>query len=90
LKKVAAAVQRPIKFFLSSRQNVKLFDSFPSGTKIELDARRDLTTEDMKNYISSQVREIESLNVGTGMLDGKYPDLEDRLIEVLNFQAQGM
>jgi len=90
LKKVAAASQSPIKLFLSSRQNVRVFDLFLKWKKVELDAHKDLTTEDMRNYISSQVREIELLNLGTRLLDGKYPELEDRLVEVLKGRAQGM
>lgn len=90
LKKAAAASQSPLKFFLSSRQNVRVFDVLPRGKKVELDAQRDLTTEDMRNYISTQVREIESFNLGTRLLDGRYPELEDRLVEVLKGRAQGM
>jgi hypothetical protein len=74
------------KFFFSSRPNVNLLPDFPSWEKLELDAERELTSEDMEAYIRTQVMNTE----GRHLLDGKDPELEEKLVETLTYRAQGM
>lgn len=82
--------RQPVKIFFSSRNQVKIGDAFPESEKLELDSYKDLVVEDMRRYITSQVRERDTLRLGHRLLHGKYPELEDRLIKVLVDQAQGM
>lgn len=82
--------RKSVKFLFSSRNQVKVHNAFPNCGKLELDSHKDLTVEDMKTYVTSQVKERESLRLGRRLLDGRYPELEDTLIEVLIDQAQGM
>ena len=75
-----------LKFFFSSRPNVTLLPTFPSWGKLELDAERELTSYDMEKYIHTQVTNPE----GRRLLDGRAPELEEKLIKTLTFRAQGM
>lgn len=68
-----------LKYFFSSRPNVSLISDFPMWKKLELDTEKDLTLEDMGTYIKTQVINRE----GSGLLGGKQPNLEERLIETL-------
>lgn len=87
LKKVSDDAPSGIfKFFFSSRPNVNLLSNFPSWEKLELDAERELTSEDMEAYIRTQVMDTE----GRRLLDGKAPELEEKLVETLTYRAQGM
>lgn len=79
-----------LKFFFSSRTNVKLLNDFPSWEKVELDSKKELTVEDMKVYIRTQVQDRETMGIGRRLLGGEYPELEERLIETLTYRAQGM
>jgi hypothetical protein len=90
LRNVSNATNHRIKFFLSSRRNTTIFPDFPEWIKLELDLQQDLTASDMESYIRSQVRDIETLDMGSRLLDGKHPEVEDRLIETLIRRAQGM
>ncbi|PQE06277.1 ankyrin repeat protein [Rutstroemia sp. NJR-2017a BBW] len=74
------------KFFFSSRPNVALLLDFPSWEKLELDAERELTSEDINAYIRTQVIETE----GRRLLDGRNPELEVKLVKTLTCRAQGM
>lgn len=82
--------RKSVKFFFSSRNQVKVGNAFSKYQKLELDSRKDLTSKDMENYVTSQVKERNTLKLGHRLLDGKYPELEDTLIEVLVNQAKGM
>ena len=75
-----------LRFFLSSRPNVTLLPKFPSWEKLELDNQRELTSHDMEKYIHTQVMDAE----GRRLLDGRAPQLEDKLIKTLTIRAQGM
>ena len=74
------------KFVFASRLNVNLLSDFPSWAKLELDAKKDLTSEDMEAYIRTQVMNPE----GRRLLDGNNSDMEEKLVETLTFRAQGM
>jgi len=90
LKKLWDSVHGVIKFFFSSRKNVDLPENFLPCEKLDLDSQRSLTEEDMMMYVRSQVEEREKLGLGTRLLKGKKPELEERLIETLVRRAQGM
>jgi hypothetical protein len=74
------------RFLFSSRPNVTLLLDFPSWEKLNLDAGRELTSEDINEYIRTQVLERE----GRRLLDGRNVDLEAKLIKTLIDRAQGM
>lgn len=90
LKMVSKSAPKAIKFFFSGRTNVKLPEDFPTWEKLELDSQKSLTVEDMKTYVQTQVKDRETLCFGFRLLGGKYPALEDQLIEILTRRAQGM
>lgn len=92
LWKHVSKTKKSIKFFLSGRNQIEVFFHFPNCEKLELENLKHLTIEDMKNYIQSQVKERdqEELCSGLRLLKGKYPELEDRLIDVLVKRSQGM
>lgn len=98
LKKVSEGTHGAIKFFFSSRMNVKLFKDFPSWEKLELDSEKGLTRDDINTYIRTQVKDREKMDLGPRLLDERksmlgeslIEALEDRLIETLTRRAQGM
>ena len=90
LKMVSKDAPKAIKFFFSSRTNVKLPEDFPTWEKLELDSQKSLTVGDVKTYIETQVKDRETLGFGFRLLRGKYPALEDRLVKILTRRAQGM
>lgn len=81
---------KTVKFFLSSRHQVMVDDAFPSCNKLELENCKDLTLEDMDIYVRTQIAQRENLCLGSRLLRGKDPELENRLIRVLIHHAQGM
>jgi hypothetical protein len=90
LRTVSKSTEARIKFFLSSRKNTSIFSDFPAWTKLELDVQKQSTAPDMERYIRCQVQDIEALDMGSRLLDGKYPEIEGRLVETLTNRAQGM
>lgn len=82
--------RQPVKFFFSSRNQVKVRKAFPNCANLELDSQKDLIMQDIQIYVTSQVKERETLKLGRRLLDGEYPELEDTLIDVLVDHAQGM
>jgi len=98
LKKVSEGTRGAIKFFFSSRTNVRLFKDFPSWEKLELDSEEGLTTDDINTYIRTQVKDREKMDLGPRLLDERksilgeslIEALEDKLIETLTRRAQGM
>lgn len=90
LEMVSRNAPKAIKFFFSSRTNVKLPEDFPTWEKLELDSQKSLTVEDMKTYIQTQVKDRKTLRLGSRLLNGKDEGLEDRLVETLTRRAQGM
>jgi hypothetical protein len=90
LRTISKGTDDRIKFFFSSRKNTSIFAGFPSWIKLELDLQQQATAPDMERYIRCQVRDIEALDMGSRLLDGKYPDIENRLVGTLTNRAQGM
>jgi hypothetical protein len=90
MEMASKSTPKAIKFFFSSRTNVRLPKNFPTWEKLELDSQTSLTGEDMKRYIQTEVNDREKLALGSRLLGGKHPALEDRLVEVLTHRAQGM
>lgn len=90
MKMVSKSTPKPIKFFFSSRTNVTLPKGFPTWEKLKLDSQKNLTGEDMKKYIQTEVKDREMLGFASRLLRGEHPALEDRLVEVLTRRAQGM
>lgn len=74
-----------IKFLFSSRLQVDVKECFPSSTEIQLghESQRHLTAPDMQHYIRTQVKRRREMCMGKQLLDGDYPDLEERLIKIL-------
>jgi hypothetical protein len=87
---VSKSATKAIKFFFSSRTNVKLPEDFPAWEKLELDSQKNLTVEDMKTYVQTQVKDRKTMRIGSRLLHGKDEALEDRLVEKLTRRAQGM
>jgi len=90
MKTASKSTPKAIKFFFPSRTNVTLPEGFPTWEKLELDTQKSLTEEDMKRYIQTEVKNRETLALGSRLLGGKHPALEDQLVEVLTRRAQGM
>jgi hypothetical protein len=79
-----------IKFLLSSRRNTDFPIGFLLWILIDLDQNLQSTSLDMKRYIRSQVLDVYDLNLGRHLLDGKYRNIEEMLIEILSSRSHGM
>lgn len=79
-----------VKFFFASRHQVQVGAHFTNSTKRELDLSKNLTAREMENYVISQVKKREILGLGSRLLNGSHPELEELLIKVLINHAQGM
>lgn len=82
--------EKSVKLFFSSRNQVEVRRWFPKCDKMELDSSKDLRAKEMETYVKTQVKDREKLKLGSCLLKGTDPELEDRLIEVLLDHAQGM
>ncbi|KAK1749672.1 hypothetical protein QBC47DRAFT_130878 [Echria macrotheca] len=78
-----------IKILLSSRNGVELPATFPPWHRRDLDSEQNLTRDDLERLIQTEVEGCDELNLGKRLLDGKYPELENRLVEALKERAQG-
>jgi hypothetical protein len=88
LSALAQASKHPkasVKFFLTSREEVKVDEYFPRTTKKVLAAK--LTQFDMEVFVRGEVFGRERLD---RLLEGKDPELEERLVSALLARAQGM
>ena len=88
--KLVSGIKYSVRFFFSSRHQIEVCEQFPDCEKMKLEKCRDLTNEDMKVYIETQVRERKILRFGPRLLKGRCIGLENRLIKVLTKQSQGM
>lgn len=79
-----------IKIFFSSRYNIDVAEYFSDCEKLELETCRYLKYDDMKFYIETQIKDRKTLLLGSRLLKGKYPELENRLIDVLLKNSRGM
>ena len=76
-----------LEILVTSRHEVDVMkiDAFNNCHQINLNTS--ITREDMKKFISLEVRGAKK---HARLLGGKYPDLEERLVDVLNKKAVGM
>ena len=71
-----------LKIFVSSRSCIDVSAVFSDCYRVNIEGQD--TSLDMYSYTANEVKESKRL------LDGKAPELEDRLIETLINHAQGM
>jgi hypothetical protein len=90
IKKLLDSTHEAIKFFFSSRPNVQVLSTFPNSEKLDLDSTTGLTADDIETYARTQVKDRDTLQLGTRLLNGKQPALEDWLIAILTRRSQGM
>ena len=83
LKRVANSSTGQMKLFVSSRLNVNVASVVILHHKIDIQSQG--TSKDMDIFLHTEVKQRD-----LRLLNGRYPDLEDRLIEVLRVRAQGM
>jgi hypothetical protein len=77
-----------LRMILSSRLHVTAPVSFPSHEEILI--QHGVNETDIKKFVQTQVLDRESLNIGKRLLNGRYKDLELRLIDLVTHRAQGM
>lgn len=83
LTEIYSKSESTVKLFLSSRMDVDVPCHFPNCHKIQIDAGK--SSYDVEIFIRGEVNGQKRR-----LLDGKRPDLEDRLIGILTARAQGM
>jgi len=88
-KRIRAA-SKAVKLLFSSRNQVDVDYYFPSCETLRLEHIMAARKEDMVRFVHTQVKEREILRLGSRLLKGKHPDLEDRVINVLVKHSQGM
>jgi hypothetical protein len=74
-----------LELLVSSRYEVRVKKKFSNAVIVDLD--QSLSDTDMITYITTEVKDREK---DERILEGKHPDLEDRLIEILCKRAGGM
>jgi hypothetical protein len=87
LRSIFTAGEGTVKIFATSRTKVQDLASisFPDACFLKID--KSSTKDDMDVYIQTKVKEREKR---LRLLEGKWPGLEDRLIELLSQRAGGM
>lgn len=88
--KISSETGTPINIFFSSRYDVDVHQKFPDCNKLELEKCQSLTANDMMTYVKTQVRDRETLLLGSRLLKGERPDLERRIVDFLAKNSQGM
>ena len=83
LKEVEEGSSSRTRLFLSSRMHVRVSKIYESCITVSTPGGNDA---DLAYYIRNEVKNRKTRR----LLDGKKPDLEDRLIGTLTRQAQGM
>lgn len=83
LQSAAASHTGDLKLFITSREDVDVQAYFPHSTKKMLIA--ELSSDDMEQFVSQEIFSREDR-----LLQGKYPNLEARLVKALLKQARGM
>jgi hypothetical protein len=73
-----------IRLMLSSRMHVEVRKTFPMIRAVTVSAEE--TSSDVATYIQCEVQERRTRR----LLDGKHPELEMQLVEILNTRADGM
>jgi hypothetical protein len=77
--------QGRLELLVSSRQNIEVLKYMKNAVPIDINVAKD--EYDMKVYIITEVRNRKEQE---RLLEGKYEDLENELIEVLHEKAGGM
>ena len=90
IHKRSSEMGKSVYIFFSSRYNLDVHENFPEYTKLELERCQDVAFNDMMTYVKTQVWDRETLLLGSRLLKGKRPDLEDRLVQFLAKNSQGM
>ena len=83
LKTIANSSTGHIKLFVSSRLNINVSSVLIPRSKIDIQSQR--ISNDMDIFLHTEVKKGDRR-----LLKGNFPELEDRLIEVLRDRAQGM
>ncbi|KAK6501920.1 hypothetical protein TWF481_009739 [Arthrobotrys musiformis] len=83
LHDIQVASNQKLKLFLSSRMHIKVEEKFRNFNGVIIN--EGITSEDMARYIDLEVRHSENR-----LLNGAYPDLENRLSQALTDNSQGM
>jgi hypothetical protein len=73
-----------IRLMISSRMHVEVRETFPMIGTVTVSAEE--TKSDVTTYIRCEVQERRTRR----LLGGKHPELEKRLVEILNTRADGM
>jgi len=76
-----------LEILITSRHEVRVKEIVEFTECQEFGLNTSLTNADMENFINLEVRRKNSY---PRLLNGKYPELEERLINVLNRKANGM
>ena len=74
-----------LELLVSSRHEVHVDDKFPNA--VTIDVRSDSSESAMDTYITT---EIYNRDNDDRILEGNYPDLEGKLVRILNNRAGGM
>lgn len=85
LESVSNATTGTLELLVSSRPDVEVVDEFSNCIKIDLNTAA--SKSDMLTFIT---REVENKEKRKRLLKGKRPDLEKRLISILERRAGGM
>jgi hypothetical protein len=76
-----------LELLVSSRHEVDVRNKFPDAVMVDLNQSSLNIYNEMTRYIETEVKDLEN---DERLLEGTYPDLEDRLVEILCKRAGGM
>ena len=83
LRDVCAQSSSKLKILASSRMNVEVPHYFPDCERLRIEEGQE--SGDLESYVRGEV-----LHAKRRLLDGKRPDLEERLMQILISRAHGM
>lgn len=75
-----------LKFVFASRMNVEVLAHFDKAECTLVDVGSTSNMNDIEHYVRCEVEQPETRRI----LDGKFPELEQRLADILSTKAQGM
>ncbi|KAI0864845.1 hypothetical protein F4860DRAFT_381533 [Xylaria cubensis] len=85
LRNLSQAAPGRLSLLVSSRNSVQVQEKF--NGLLEVDLAKSMNKADMYTYVVTEIKEREK---DERLLRGEYPDLEDKLIELLLRKANGM
>jgi len=85
LKEISDSAPGYLEVLVSSRHIIRVNDVFPDFLQVDVNASA--SKADMKEYIQVEVTEREKYR---RLLGGNDPKTEQRLVDVLNKQSNGM